>query len=163
MNIHIAQFPEDLEVIQKIAQESFSETPDSSLSEWFSFEEMQKEISENRGICLKAVAENNEVVGLTYAQQESPINGKEGREKWVIIIAGVKPTFVGKSVGSELLKTLEQKVKELGCKKLFTFTNKDDEQVIRFYHNNGFQDAGWIKDYQYGEGNSAVFLLKLLQ
>ena len=57
---------------------------------------------------------------------------------------------------------VEKEIKLLGCKKLFVFTNKEDERVINFYKKNGFSDAGWIKDYQYGQNNSAVFLLKYL-
>ncbi len=45
---------------------------------------------------------------------------------------------------------------------MFTFTNKEDERVINFYRKNGYEDAGWVKDYQYGKNNSAVFLLKYL-
>ncbi len=45
---------------------------------------------------------------------------------------------------------------------MFIFTNKDDDQVVNFYKKCGYKDAGWIKDYQYGKGNSAVFLLKHL-
>ena len=45
---------------------------------------------------------------------------------------------------------------------MFTYTNKTDEKVINFYRKNGYEDAGWIKDYQYGKDNSAAFLLKSL-
>lgn len=45
---------------------------------------------------------------------------------------------------------------------MFVYTNKDDEQVINFYKKNNYEDAGYIKDYQYGKNNSAAFLLKYL-
>jgi ribosomal protein S18 acetylase RimI-like enzyme len=80
----------------------------------------------------------------------------------VIVLLGVDPKFIGKGIGSFLLKELEKELKDRKIKKLFTFTNKSDEEVIHFYRKNGFHDAGWIKDYQYGKDNSAVFLLKYL-
>jgi ribosomal protein S18 acetylase RimI-like enzyme len=137
-------------------------TPDSSLEEWFSFDEMVKMIESGRGLAVKCESDEGEVVGMTYAQQESPINGKEGLEKWVIVIAAVKPDVTGGGVGSALLKELERQVKARGAVKMFTYTNKDDEKVVNFYRKNGYEDAGWIRDYQYGRDNSAVFLLKYL-
>lgn len=162
MQITKAIFPQDLETIQEVAQRAFSSTPDSSLSEWFSFESMQEYIKNGRGLCLKAVNENNKIVGMMYAQQESPINGKEGLEKWVVILAAVTPEASGSGIGAYLLKEMETQAIERGAVKMFVYTNKDDERVIHFYQKNGYEDAGWIRDYQYGKGNSAVFLLKYL-
>lgn len=154
--------PTDLPEVMTVAESSFSTTPDSSLDEWFSFDQMQNYISQGRGMCLKAVSDTNEILGMIYAQQENPINGKEGIDKWVIVIAAVKAPATGSGIGSGLLKTLEAEVKKLGASKMFVYTNKDDETVINFYQKNGYEDAGWIRDYQYGQGNSAVFLLKYL-
>lgn len=119
-------------------------------------------IQQGRGMCLKAITDENEVVGMIYAQQENPINGKEGLDKWVIVIAAVKAGVTGNGIGSGLLKAMEEYVKKQCASKMFVYTNKDDEKVINFYQKNGYEDAGWIRDYQYGKGNSAVFLLKYL-
>ncbi len=162
MNISYAKTSSDLERAKKIAESSFSVTPDSQLSEWFSFSEMEKEINRGRGLCLIASDEKDIPVGMIYAQQESPINGKEGTEKWVVIIASVVPEETGRGIATKLLSKLEEEVKQRGGVKMFIFTNKDDDRVIRFYKKCGYEDAGWIKDYQYGKGNSAVFLLKHL-
>jgi len=99
---------------------------------------------------------------MIYAQQENPINGKEGLDKWVIVIAAVKAGVTGSGIGSGLLKTMEEHAREQKASKMFVYTNKDDDKVIHFYQKNGYEDAGWIRDYQYGRGNSAVFLLKYL-
>ena len=162
MKTLIANISEDLHSLKEVAKLAFSTTPDSSLEEWLSFDEMVKMIHEERGVAIKAVSEEGEVLGMTYAQQESPINGKEGREKWVIIIAAVKPSATGGGIGSALLTELEKQVKLQGAVKMFTYTNKDDEKVVNFYRKNGYEDVGWIRDYQYGRDNSAVFLLKYL-
>src|SRR3989344_8238144 len=152
----------DLIAIETVAKKSFSVTPDATLAEWFNFDYMVKMIKEDRGLCLKAVADNNDIAGMIFALQESPINGKEGVEKWVIIIAGVDPKYTNQGIGTLLFQKLEELVKVRGVKKMFTYTNKDDIKVINFYRKNGYEDAGWIKDYQYGKDNSAAFLLKSL-
>lgn len=154
--------PDDLDAVRQVAEASFSVTPDSSLEEWFSFEEMVKMIDQGRGACITARNDEGEIVGMIYAQQENPINGKEGLEKWVVVIAAVDPGLTGGGVGSGLLQAMEKHALSQGATKMFVYTNKDDEKVVHFYHKNGYQDAGWIRDYQYGQDNSAVFLLKYL-
>lgn len=163
MKISQIDLKTDLSKVEEIASLAFSTTPDSSIDEWFSFSYMQQMIAENRGVCLKAVLDSDQIAGILYAQQENSINGKEGIEKWVIIMAAIDPKYTGRGVGSALLKELELQVRQKGCKKIFIFTNTGDEKVINFYHKNGYGDAGMIKDYQYGESNSAVFLLKYLK
>lgn len=160
MNYRKALTQSDFELSFNVAKNAFSFTSDSNLNDWFSFEEMVNNIKNKRGVCLISFDEEDD--GMIYAQQESPVNGKEGLEKWVIIITGTDPNRTGKGIGSFLLESLVKEIKLLGCKKLFVFTNKGDDKVINFYKKNGFVDAGWIKDYQYGEDNSAVFLLKYL-
>lgn len=155
------QTKEDVALAKSLVEQSFSETDDAGLDEWLDFDEMLAEIERDRGLGLIAT-DKGKPVGMIYAQQESPINGKEGKEKWVVIVASVVPEATGKGIGGQLLTRLEEEVVKLGGVKMFIFTNKGDDQVIHFYQKNGYEDAGWVKDYQYGEGNSAVFLLKYL-
>jgi len=155
-------FPDDFDTVKKVVQSAFSSTSDSSLSEWLSFSEMEKMIIQKRGMCIKAVDSRNNIIGSIYAQQENPINGREGLEKWVIVALAVNPNDSGKGIGSGLIKAMEQYAKKHGAIKMFAYTNKEDDRVVHFYKNNGYQDAGWIKDYQYGKDNSAIFLLKYL-
>lgn len=163
MNLQITEVltADQIKIAEQVAEDSFSTTPDATLDEWLSFPEMLAQINQSRGLCLLAY-EKDKPVGMIYAQQESPVNGKEGLEKWVVIIAAVTPEATGKGIGQELLSKMEMEVKNRGGVKMFIFTNKDDERVINFYKKNGYEDAGWIKDYQYGKGNSAVFLMKYL-
>jgi ribosomal protein S18 acetylase RimI-like enzyme len=163
MNIGIADLEKDIDEIINITNKAFFRTPDADLSNWFSFSEMKKMVDQNTGLCLKAIDENNKIIGMICAQQESLINGKEGKEKWVIVITAVDPNESGKGTGSKLLEKLEEILKKREIKKLFVYTNKEDEKVINFYKQNNYEDAGWIKDYQYGQRNSAIFLLKYLQ
>lgn len=162
MKYSLISLSEDFSAIRSVAEASFSVTPDSSLDEWFSFDEMQNAIKLGRGACIKALDNSGKTVGMIYAQQENPINGKEGLDKWVVVIAAVNPDQTGTGVGSGLLQAMEEHAKKQGASKMFVYTNKDDDKVVHFYQKNGYEDAGWIKDYQYGQGNSAVFLLKYL-
>jgi len=154
--------PDDINTVKEIATLAFSSTPDSTIKDWFSFDVMEKNIAHSEGVCIKAIDEKNNIIGVIYAQQENPINGIEGIEKWVIILSAVHPKATGKGIGSGLLNALEKYARKINIKKMFAFTNKGDTQVINFYKKNGYKDAGWIKDYQYGKNNSAVFLLKYL-
>lgn len=162
MQIVPVLLPRDMSPLRSVAEKAFSTTPDSSLDEWFSFKEMENILEEGRGVCLKAVSDTNEIVGMVFAAQESPINGKESEEKWVINIIAVTPERSGQGIGAKLLQEIEKQAKKRGIKKMFVFTNKGDEKVIHFYQQNEYEDAGWIRDYQYGKDNSAVFLLKYL-
>ncbi|OGM24599.1 hypothetical protein A2962_01425 [Candidatus Woesebacteria bacterium RIFCSPLOWO2_01_FULL_39_61] len=163
MRTELFNVNQDIEPIEAIARKAFSATPDSSVEQWFSFTEMVKAIHEEKGACVLALSDDNEILGMTYAQQENPINGNEGIEKWVIVIAAVNPEHAGKGVGSKILGKLEEYAHSKGARKMFVYTNKGDDGVVNFYKKNGYEDAGWIKDYQYGKGNSAVFLLKYLE
>ena len=87
---------------------------------------------------------------------------REGLEKWVIVLAAVDPAWAAQGVGTRLLDELEFLVAARGGRKLFVYTNAGDDRVIRFYQRCGYSDAGWVRDYQHGTANSAVFLLKHL-
>jgi ribosomal protein S18 acetylase RimI-like enzyme len=152
---------DDIEEIKAVAEKAFSSTSDSRLDDWFSFSEMRKAIKEQTGACIKILLDNK-IAGVVYAEQESPINGKEGKEKWVIVLTAVEPSQSGKGVGTRLLNAIEEVAINYGALKMFVYTNKGDDQVVNFYKKNGYVDAGSIKDYQYGRNNSAVFLLKHL-
>lgn len=162
MNIKLATTKQDLNLVESVITKAFSSTPDSDLNDWLSFSYMHARIKEGSGRCLLMIDSNSSPIGAIYAQAENLINGKEGSEKWVIIALGVDPKHTGKGVGTSLITELENVLRNNNVKKLFTFTNKDDAEVINFYLKNGYSDAGWVKDYQYGENNSAVFLLKYL-
>lgn len=148
--------------LEDIAKKAFSGSEDSDLSKWFSFDEMLYSIKTGRGVCLCCTTKDGDIVGFIYAQQENPINGIEGLEKWVIMITAVNPSLSGNGIGTILLNGIEETAKTNKVRKMFVFTNENDINVINFYHKNGYSDAGYVRDYQYGKNNSAIFLLKYL-
>ncbi len=159
--ITLIDIVKDIEQLKLVVEKAFSDTPDSNLSDWFSFEEMTVSISNNRGVGLKAINENNRIVGIIHAHAENPIYAKEGTEKWVITNVAVVPEVAGQGVGSQLISAIESECKKRRVKKLFVHTNKGDDKVIHFYQKNGFQDASWVKDYYYA--GDAVFFIKYLK
>ena len=162
MTFHTITLPKDLISIEETIQNAFKNTSDAEISNWLSFSYMETMINQNRGMGIKGMDENNQVTGVIYAQQENPVNGKEGEEKWSIIVLAVLPEYVGRGIGSLLIKELENKLRHHNVKKLFTFTNEYDKDTIKFYEKNGYSVAGVIREYQYGDGNNACFLMKYL-
>ena len=155
--------PDDSTIyLENIASKAFSGSEDSDISEWFSFEEMLNSIKIGRGVCLSCFTKDGGTVGFIYAQQENPINGREGVEKWVIIITAVDPSVSRSGIGTMLLDGIEKIARTRKVCKMFVSTNQNDNGVIGFYHKNGYSDAGYIRDYQHGKDNSAIFLLKYL-
>lgn len=161
MHTELLKSDNQMSELRSIAERAFGKTSDANISEWFSFDEMAAQIRANRGACV-VILNNGRTIGFVYTQQESPINGLEGEEKWVIVIMAIEPEFAGQGAGSLLLEATEQIARGRSATKMFVYTNEDDEKVIHFYAKNGYQNAGRINDYQYGYGNSAVFLLKHL-
>lgn len=152
----------NIQSLSELAQNAFSGSEDVDINKWFSFEYMLKQIDEGYGICLVSQGDDDKLLGYIYAQRENPINGLEGNEKWVIVITAVAPQSSGSGIGSALLSAIGKVAKDNGAVKMFVYTNETDHKVIHFYHENGFVDAGRIKDYQYGHNNSPVFMLKYL-
>lgn len=162
MRTELFQYKDGTKDLEILSGKAFQSSADPDVAEWFSFKEMKTATETQRGICVKAVSGEGNLLGFVYSQQESPINGKEGLEKWVIIIMAVDPNMTGQGVGTLLLKEIEKQAIDKGALKMFVYTNKGDDKVVSFYQKNGYSDAGWVKDYQYGSNNSAVFLLKYL-
>lgn len=159
MNILKIELDTDLQEIKDVVSKGFSDTPDSNLSEWFSFPVMVSSIKTGSGVCLKLI-QNGKIIGMVHAMEENSINGREGREKWVITCIAVLPQNKSKGFGSKLLSAIEDEAKKHGAIKLFIHTNKDDQKVINFYQKNGYKTVGTIDEYYYA--GSAVFLLKSL-
>lgn len=159
IDIEISNFPSDIEQFLTVSNKAFGTT--DPLDEWFDVDEMINEISKNRGICLKAKLNDN-IVGVIYAQQENPINGKEGKEKWSIILMAVDPEYQRRGIGKKLLESLERVARNNNIKKIFVFTNHEDKEVIQFYEKNGYSNVGTLQHYQYGTNNHAIFLLKII-
>jgi ribosomal protein S18 acetylase RimI-like enzyme len=122
---------------------------------------MVKNLQMGRSACFFAV-ENNKISALVYAQTESPINGKEGTEKWILNLLAVLPECQGRGIGKKLVTKVEEIAKKKGAKKIFVTTNELDRPVQLFYERLGYKFAGRVQDYQYGLNNSALFFLKQL-
>lgn len=155
----------DVGILEAVAVRAFGDSADADISQWFSFPQMVRDIGEGHGACVVAKDENGGTLGWSYAGQESPINGPEGAEKWVIVAEVVDPERAQQGIGSKLLNAIQEQATNSGANKLFAYTTDSEENagVVEFYEKNGFQIAGRIQDYQYGKGNSAIWLMKWLR
>jgi GNAT superfamily N-acetyltransferase len=75
--------------------------------------------------------DDNRVVGFAMGDKSSG-------ELWVI---AVLPEYVGKGIGSKLLRTVENWLAENGCKRLWLTTDIDPSlKAYTFYLNHGWMD-----------------------
>lgn len=151
----------DLDKVEEVIRLAFSETSDSNIDDWFSLEEMSNSIKSGVGACFKAFESGDKIVGIVHGQQENPINGREGIEKWIVTNIAVIPNRTGQGIGGKLLNAIESEAVKNGATKIYTHTNKGDSKVINFYKKYGYSDAGYVDHYYYD--SSAVFLIKVLK
>jgi len=144
-----------------LIKKSFKGSEDAHMENWFSYDEMLANIGTGRGVCLFA-SDNGVICASVYAQTENPINGREGTEKWIINLLAVLPEYEGRGVGTKLIYAIEEHARNKGAIKIFVTTNEPDRPVQLFYMGRGYNFAGRVEDYQYGEGNTAMFFMKYL-
>ena len=59
----------------------------------------------------------------------------------------VAPQFIGKSIGHQLLKRVEDQSKYTFKKRIFLEVRESNQRAIKFYRRNGFEEAGLRKNY----------------
>jgi ribosomal protein S18 acetylase RimI-like enzyme len=79
---------------------------------------------------LLAVDESSKVIG-------SVMGGYDGHRGWVYALA-VKPDHRRQGIASKLMRTLEDRLCELGCGKLNLQVRTDNTQVIALYQHLGY-------------------------
>lgn len=78
------------------------------------------------------------------------MGGYEGHRGWINYL-GVKKSYRKKGLAKELLKVLEQMLRERGCPKINLMVRTSNREVIRFY-----QSIGFIQDDIIGMGKRLV-------
>lgn len=66
------------------------------------------------------------------------MGGWDGHRGWLYSVA-VDPAYRRRGIGSELLRAMEQKLRDLGCLKLNLQVRSRNTQVIAFYETLGFR------------------------
>lgn len=84
-----------------------------------------------------ATGKSSEIVGtIAYKVLESG----EGHLRGM----AVRPEWQGSGLSALLLKTAEDELREVGCKKITLDTTEPLQRAIRFYERNGFRPTGKV-------------------
>lgn len=131
----------------------FSSDQEQRLDDWFSVEEMLKNIL--YGALIEARNEDDILIGAIYIAKQNPITWPDGK-KMEIFILGVDPDYTRQGIAKELLYRAEQYAKEIGAKKIIINTHVLQEQVQSIYKHLGYKTIGILEDY-YDNGNAIFF------
>jgi N-acetylglutamate synthase-like GNAT family acetyltransferase len=95
------------------------------------------------------VSVENQVIGICglYSLKEN-----DKKELWLGWF-GIIPSRRKNMQGTRVLNWLKGQAKELGCKKLFTYVDKD-EKVLPFYEKNGFNTEKFERVWAFLSENS---------
>jgi ribosomal protein S18 acetylase RimI-like enzyme len=93
-------------------------------------------ILKNPDICI-AATENNKIIGTILA-------GYDGHTTTLYRVA-VHKEFQGKGIGSQMLKEMENRLKEKNIKKVFLKVHCSNTKVIDFYKNNEYKEMDYAK------------------
>jgi ribosomal protein S18 acetylase RimI-like enzyme len=137
---------EDLEQLQKISKQTFSETFSASnseenmakyLYEGFSLEKLTAEINDNNSEFYFAEFENN-IIGylkLNFGQSQTEL--KDDRTVEIERIYVLKD-FHGKNVGQLLYEKALQKARQKNADSVWLGVWEENPRAINFYKKNGF-------------------------
>ena len=129
------------------------------LSKWFT----KQAITNIKRACNKqngfVALDNNKIVGfLLY---------RKWKETAIITWMGILPNYQGEGIGRNLLKSLENKLKKYGVRKLKVSTlapttkYKPYEKTRKFYLKTGFKKYKIDKKF-YPDGSDRLVLLKIV-
>ena len=93
------------------------------------FKDIQRKLKVQSDLFFVAV-EKNKVVGTV-------MGGYEGHRGWINYLA-VDPAYQKSGIGLELMKKVEQKLKNLGCPKVNLQVRESSSKVRAFYEKIGY-------------------------
>ena len=93
------------------------------------FKDIQRKLKVQSDLFFVAV-EKNKVVGTV-------MGGYEGHRGWINYLA-VDPAYQKSGIGLELMKKVEQKLKNLGCPKINLQIRESNAKVRAFYEKIGY-------------------------
>jgi ribosomal-protein-alanine N-acetyltransferase len=137
----------DLKSLYEIEVECFRE-------EAFPPSLIRRFLEDSRFITLVAVLEDK-IVGFIAALIEDFMEEKVGH----VYSIDVKPSYRRMGVGSRLLKSLEENLREVSVKICYLETCRDNLAAISFYLKHGYRACEILKNY-YGAGRDGVRFAK---
>ncbi|WP_141432243.1 GNAT family acetyltransferase [Bacillus sp. 03113] len=89
-----------------------------------------KKIVEREPDLFFVAEENHKIIGAVMGTYD-------GRRGWVNHLA-VHPEYQGKQLGTQIMKELEKRFKQIGCEKINLLIEMDNTKVQKFYEQLGF-------------------------
>ena len=107
--------------------------------------------------------EDTENLTISLFEEEKFIGGiaaKRTAESLHVTGLAIGESYQSKGYGSQLMKRLEERAKELGVKKISVSTQ--NFQALNFYQNLGYEIFGQLDDYPF-TGTTKNYLIKRVQ
>ncbi len=118
----------------------------------FSSQVVRSLISRNHAFALVAI-EDDAIVGAAMCL----FSRAQGIGR--IASVAVLPEHRGRGIGSELLGTCEEELREMGVTRFGLEASVDNKVAVRMYESNGYRIKSLIVDY-YGRGMDAFYMEK---
>ncbi len=74
-------------------------------------------------------------------------------QEWVLISMYVNPEFRGRDIGGQLIRAIEDIVKEKGATRLSLLVNEHMTSAVRLYEKIGFEIVETVPDQTVGDGS----------
>ncbi|WP_115864042.1 GNAT family N-acetyltransferase [Halorussus litoreus] len=127
------------EVSRKAWTEAYADTvPESviedAVSEWYADETMDRIIGDDEQVCLVATDEDGDIVGFAHGATDNG-NGD-------VLRLYVHPDRWDEGIGTNLLETMEERLREMGAERTQAMVLADNEMGNAFYADQGFEKTG---------------------
>lgn len=126
MQIRTFKFPQDFQQVLHLWENS---GPGVHLGYSDTEQEIERKIEYAPDLFLVASVEN-QIIGTVLA-------GYDGRRGLIYHLA-VDAGFRHQGIGTELMQEIENRLRELGCYKVYLLIMHDHREVIDFYRNRGW-------------------------
>jgi len=126
-----------IDIFNYYAENTFAAYPESKLPYEFFYKFL--EISKGYPSFIMKNKDNGKIVGFCFLRAYNPFSVfKETAE----ITYFIEKNEVGKGIGKEALKKLEEEAKKIGITKLLADISSENIQSIDFHKKNGFIECG---------------------
>lgn len=116
---------------------------------------LQHYLEDANSVILKAENENSELLGCVYLRRE--------QQQLYLGMLTVSPGLQGRGTGKLLMKSAEDKAKEMGCKKIVMTVISTRTELIDWYERHGYNKTGRTQpfptDEKFGIPKTAIEFL----
>jgi L-amino acid N-acyltransferase YncA len=128
---------EVMDIFNYYIENSFAAYPESKLP--YEFYGMFLEMTKNYPAYVIKNGDTEKVIGFCFLRSYNPMSAfRETAE----ISYFIEKDEVGKGIGKEALRLLEEEAGKAGIKRLLAEISSENDQSIKFHEKNGFQECG---------------------